>query len=123
MTITTQIFLSDVEFGVPSGNYDGSSTDWFSDALTAANYYRGRGGLQTVTFRVTGFIGKITVEASLDTLAETASWFQTYEFGDPSSVSPLSDYHPVTITGNFVWMRLRIEGFEAGVIDSVTISY
>lgn len=123
MTITTQTFLSDVEFGIPSGNYDGSSTDWYSDALPAANFYRGRGGLQTIIFRVQDFVGKITVEATLDTLAESAAWFSTYEYGDPSSVLPLTDYHPATITGNFVWMRLRVEGFESGVIDSVTISY
>lgn len=123
MTITTQTFISDVEFGVPSGNYDGSSLDWYSDPLQAANYYRGRGGLQTVIFRVSGFIGRITAEATLDSLAETATWFPTYEFGDPSSAVPLTDYHPATIKGNFVWMRLRIEEFDAGTIDSVTISY
>lgn len=123
MTITTQTLLSDVEFGEPSGNYDGSSSDWYSDPVIAANYYRGRGGLQTVTFRVTDFTGRITVEATLDTLAETATWFNAYEFGDPSSVTPLTDYHPVTITGNFVWLRLGIEEFESGTINFVTVSY
>lgn len=123
MTVNTQILLSNVIYGDPSGNYDGSSSDWYSDAAPAANYYRGRGGLQTLAFRVSNFIGKITVEATLDTLTETASWFVTYEYGDPSSATPLTDYHPVTITGNFTWIRLRVEGFESGIVESVTMTY
>lgn len=123
MTITVQPFLSDVSYGEPSGNYDGSSTDWYSDALIAANYYRGRGGLQTVTFRVTDFVGRITVEATLDSVVQTAMWFSTYDFGDPSTIAPITDYHPVTITGNFTWMRLRVVDFEQGVINFVTVSY
>lgn len=119
--ITTDVILSNVEHGVPSGLYDGSSQDWLSDSVQAANYYRGRGGLQTVTFRVQDFVGRIRVEATLDTVAETAHWFEIYAYGDP--VTPLTDYHPVTLTGNFVWIRLNILGFDSGVIDSVTISY
>jgi hypothetical protein len=119
--ITTETILENVEFGVPSGNYDGSSQDWYSDPVQAANYYRGRGGLQTLTFRVTNLIGRIRVEATLDTLADTAHWFEIYDYGD--ALIPLTDYHPVTITGNFVWIRLNIVGFDDGVIDSATISY
>ena len=121
MTITNQTFLSGVTYGEPSGNYDGSSLDWNSDALTAANYYQGRGGLQTVIIRVTGFRGKLHIEATLDTLPTTATWFKTYEYGD--LVVPLTDYHPVSITGNFTWMRVKVIDFDAGTIDSVTLSY
>ena len=55
--MTTQTILGTTVYGVPSGNYDGSSQDWSSDPVTAANYYRGRGGVQTVTFSVTQFEG------------------------------------------------------------------
>nr|NDG05747.1 hypothetical protein [Oxalobacteraceae bacterium] len=118
---TTRILLADVQHGVPSGNYDGSSLDWYSDAQEAADYYRGRGSIQTVTFRVQGFVGLFTVEATLDSLIETATWFDLVTYGD--LITPLTDYHPVTITGNFVWLRLRIEDFEAGTIEYVTVSY
>ena len=120
--ITTQTVLSAVVYGEPSGNYDGSSQDWLSDAVPAANYYQGRGGLQTVTFRVTGFEGIIYVEATLDTVPETAAWFTTYSFGDGSS-TPLTDYHPASITGNFTWLRCRVEAFSGGTIDFVTVAY
>jgi hypothetical protein len=41
--------------------------------------------------------------------------------GDP--LHPTTDYHPETITGNFVWIRVNVLGFDGGIIDSVTISY
>lgn len=122
MAVTTETILNTTVNGVPSGNYDGSSQDWFSDAVRAANYYRGRGGLQTVLFRVTGFEGIMTLEATLDSVPESATWFTTFTYGDGSTV-PLTDYHPETVIGNFTWVRLRIAGFSGGTIDSVTISY
>lgn len=118
---TTSIVLPTTVFGVPSGNYDGSSQDWAGDAVTAANYYRGRGGLQTFVIQVTGFIGRIDLEATLDTLQDTADWFTVYEYGDLSSAT--TDYHPVTVTGNFVWLRARVQGFDGGTINSVTVTY
>jgi hypothetical protein len=121
--ITVQTLLATTVYGQASGNYDGSSQDWESDAVTAANYYRGRGGLQTVTFRVTDFLGGMILEGTLDTLPESAAWFSVYEFGEPSSAVPLTDFHPATITGNFTWVRIRVVGFESGTIDSVTIAY
>jgi len=117
----TYTILGVTEFGVPSGNYDGSSQNWTSDAAQAADYYRGRGSsTQTVTFRLTGFVGRIVLEATLDSDADNATWFDTYDIGD-STV--LTDYHPVTIPGNFTWMRVRVEFFDAGTIEFVTITY
>jgi len=119
--ITTEVLLENVTEGVPSGNYDGSSQDWASDAVTAANYYRGRGGVQTFLIRVSGFVGTIRLEATLDSLTDTATWFEIYEYGPYSE--PITDYHPISITGNFVWLRARVEGFELGTIDLVSVTY
>lgn len=119
--ITTVVLLENVVEGVPSGNYDGSSQDWASDAVPAANYYRGRGSVQTFLIRVSGFVGTIRLEASLDSLSDSATWFEIYEFGP--YVMPITDYHPASITGNFVWLRARVEDFEAGTIDLVSVTY
>jgi hypothetical protein len=116
----TQTILNTTTYGEASGNYDGSSQDWYSDPVQAADYFRGRGGLQTVTFNLNQFVGQIRVEATLDTLPDTATWFDVYEIGDEI---PLTDYHPENILGNFVWIRLHILLFEAGTISSVTITY
>ena len=99
--MTTETILDTTVYGEPSGNYDGSSQDWASDAVQAASYYRGRGGLQTVTFSVENFEGTIYLDATLDTLPESATWFNTFIFDDGSTI-PITDYHPATITGNFV---------------------
>ena len=122
--MTTKTILATTVYGVPSGNYDGSSQDWSSDPVTAANYYRGRGGLQTVLISVTGFEGLIYIDGTLDTVPDSVDtkWFNTYVDGDGSTI-PLTDYHPANITGNFTWMRVRVEGFSGGRINAVTISY
>lgn len=118
--MTTQTILDTTVYGTPSGNYDGSSQDWSSDPVTAANYYRGRGGIQTITFSVTAFVGTMYLEACLDENPAEANWFVTYTYG---SNSPLTDQHPETVTGNFTWMRVRVDNFDAGTINSVTITY
>jgi hypothetical protein len=122
MTVVAQSILSTTEYSVPSGNYDGSSQDWVSDAVKAANYYRGQGNIQTIIIQVTDFEGIMYIEATLDADAQTATWFNTYVYGD-GSTTPLTDYHPASITGNFTWMRIRIEGFSGGTINSATITY
>lgn len=122
MAITRDTILTTTVYGEASGNYDGSSQDWYSDPVKAANYYRGQGSIQTVTFSVTGFEGTMILEATLGPDPANATWFDTFTYGDGSTI-PLTDYHPEAVQGNFTWMRLRIEGFSGGTINSVTIAY
>ncbi len=115
--ITTQTLLTNVVYGTPSGRYDGSSQDWTSDAVKAADYYQGRGGVQTVGFNVAGFDGVIVIEATLDTDAETAGWFDVLDFD--LSTAQRSE----SVIGNFTWIRARVRSFEAGTVASVTVTY
>jgi hypothetical protein len=115
--ITTETLLSNVVHGTPSGNYDGSSQDWFGTAVKAADYYRGRGGIQTVNFNVTGFDGIIVIEATLDTDPDSAAWFNTLNFNDTTVQRSES------IVGNFTWIRARVQNFDSGTINSVTVTY
>ena len=119
--ITTETLLTAATYGTPSGNYDGSSQDWFSDAVKAADYYRGRGGVQTIGFSVSGFQGTITIEATLDMDPDSAAWFNTLTYGDASTVTTqtLSE----SVVGNFTWLRARVEQFDAGTINTVTVTY
>jgi hypothetical protein len=120
--MTTETILDTTVYGTPSGNYDGSSQDWISDARLASNYYRGQGSVQTVLFDVTNFEGSMILEGTLDTDPASAAWFRTFVYGDGSTV-PLTAYHPETVTGNFTWMRVRVEGFAGGTINTVSITY
>ena len=119
--MATQALLTAVTHGTPSGNYDGSSQDWFSDAVKAADYYRGRGGVQTIGFRVTGFQGTITIEATLDMDPDSAAWFSTLTYGDASTV--ITQTLSESVVGNFTWLRARVEHFESGTINTVTVTY
>jgi hypothetical protein len=119
--ITTETLLTVVTHGTPSGNYDGSSQAWFSDAVKAADYYRGRGGVQTIGFSVSGFQGTITIEATLDTDPDSAAWFNILEYGNASTVTTQTISQ--SVTGNFTWLRARVEDFDSGTINTVTATY
>jgi hypothetical protein len=119
--ITTETLLTAVTHGTPSDNYDGSSQDWFSDAVKAADYYRGRGGVQTMGFSVAEFSGTITIEATLDSDPASANWFKAITYGNASIVTTQTISEAVT--GNFTWLRARVEQFDAGTINSVTVTY
>lgn len=125
MNYTTQTILPETIHGQASGNYDGSSQDFFSDPQIAANYYGGQGSIQTVTFQVTAFQGLIRLEGTLaDSQAVNeglAQWFQVYDY-DARFVAR-TDFHPESIIGNFSYMRVNVLEFDAGTINSVTIAY
>lgn len=122
MKTTTLELLPTTSYGTPSGNYDGSSQDWSGDRQQAANYYGGFGGLQTIAFYLTGFQGRIKIEASLDAdPTADAEWFKVNEF-DSTSTATTNNFS-TNITGNFTWIRANVELFEAGTINLVTMSY
>lgn len=118
---TTLSILDYTTHGTPAGNYDGSSMDWASDGQRAADYYRGYGGLQSLRYQLTDFVGTIYVEATLDPVAADANWFTTITIGDGSTA--LSTLRSQSVVGNFTWMRVRVEGFDSGTINFLTITY
>jgi hypothetical protein len=117
--ITSYTLLADVDYGVPSGNYDGSSQDFASDAVKGPGYYLGHPGQQTVTFLVTGFTGQITLQATLDSDADTADWVDVYDF----TGTVLTSYFSIDRTANFVWLRIRVQDFDSGTINQVDVVY
>lgn len=122
MKTTTLQLLPTTSYGTPSGNYDGSSLDFNGDREQAANYYGGFGDLQTIAFFVENFQGRIRIQASLDTDPTLDDeYFQVYDYN--TNGSQLTASFAVNITGNFVWIRARVEDFLNGTIDQVQISY
>lgn len=121
MSLTTLTLLDTTVYGTASGNYDGSSEDFFGNSVVAANYYAGQGSIQTMTIRVTGFVGQITAQATLNDDPAAAEWFDVYTYGGDSV--PRTDTHPATITGNFSYMRVGISQFSEGTINSITLAY
>jgi hypothetical protein len=96
--------------------------DFSGDPQQAANYYGGFGSLQTVAFFLSGFQGLIRIEATLESQPTTDDqWFRVYEFD--SQDSPTTNNFSTNITGNFVWVRARVTGFDAGTITKLMMSY
>jgi hypothetical protein len=121
MTTTTQTMLTNVVYGQASGNYDGSSQLFYSNAVPAANYYAGNGSIQTLFYNLDDFVGTITIQATLNDLPEQAQWFDISERGD--AITPDSGQTSATVTGNFSWIRAQVAGFDGGTISSVTLVY
>ena len=120
MTYTTQTLVDDVVYGTASGNYDGSSQDWYSNAVPAANYYGGQGALQTIMYQLQDFVGIITIEATLNDAQLSAPWFTVATYGDGMTAD--TGTIPVNVLGNFTWLRANITGFESGTI-TITVTY
>ena len=118
---TTRTVLGTTTYGVPSGNYDGSSLDFDSDGVKGVGYYRGQGSIQTVYQRLNGFRGIVVIQATLDQNWETANWVDVNTFDN--TVAPVSGVYPVSLTGNYTWIRVNIVDFTEGQIDSITVVY
>ena len=118
---STVTLLDDVVYGQASGNYDGSSLLFYSNAVPAANYYGGNGSSQTIYYRLDDVTALITIEATLNDLPEQAHWSTIHTFSDGSSTH--SGVFAFNVTGNFVWLRARVELFEGGTIQSITANY
>lgn len=122
MKTTTVQLLPTTTHGTPSGNYDGSSLDFVGEDQKAADYYGGFGQLQTLAFYLSGFQGRIRIQATLDsTPTQDVNWFQVDDFD--STASTTTNNFSVNITGNFTWIRAKVEDFEAGTITKLMMSY
>jgi hypothetical protein len=117
MKTTTLQLLPTTTYGTPSGNYDGSSQDFYGDPVRAANYYGGQGSIQTVTIRISGFVGNIKIQGTLnDQPTIEAAWFDLEELDNPVASTAVDGRN---IIGNFTFLRAKITGFDNGIIDSI----
>lgn len=122
MRTTTVQLLPTTSYGTPSGNYDGSSEDWAGERVRAANYYGGFGSLQTAAFYLLEFQGKIRIQASLMTdPASDTEWFDVSVYD--ASNDAVTENFSRNIDANLVWMRARVDNFQAGTITKIELSY
>ena len=119
---TTLELLPLTVYGTPSGNYDGSSTDFNGDRAIAASYYR-VANEQTLRFDLTDFSGLIKVQATLDDdpNSDDHHWFTVYT--TPEGEGAVTMFGSVNIRGNFTWMRCKVIGFDGGTINFFNIVY
>jgi hypothetical protein len=120
-TLTNQALLPITTYGTPSGNYDGTSSAFIGNAIPAANYYGGQGSAQTAIIQTTGFVGVITIEATLNDWTQQALWFEVATYGN--GVTPMTDTQAINMIGNFVWLRAKVTDFTAGSINSANVVF
>lgn len=120
--MTTVVLIPETFYGVPSGTYDGSSLDFTGAAQPAANYYQGRGSLQTIFYRFDGFTGGVTIEATIDQDPSSALWLPVDSFGADYSTQ-WSGVYSSNVTGNFTWLRARVVDFTDGRINLISAVY
>ena len=125
MSTTTVTLVPATQNGVPSGNYDGSSEEFIGDPQKAANYYRGRGGVQTIKWDFEGVQGEVTIQATLDADPATVQWFDIASFGDGSTAdsATITTLHYESVLGNFTWLRAVVTNFTDGTIELVSATY
>lgn len=124
MPVQSIALVSSTTVGVPAGNYDGSSTSFYSDNEKGDGYFGYTDGLHTVAYRLSNFVGRITIQASLATTPSTddTDWFTVVnELGDGSTALTQSSY--ANFTGNFVWVRVKVTDFTAGSINSILYNF
>ena len=125
MAITTVTLLPSTTYGTPSGNYDGSSEDFIGDPQKAANYYRGRGGTQTIRWVYLGVQGRVTIQATLDNDPADSRWFEVAATGDGSTddSTTITATYIQAVVGNFTWLRAVVTNFTDGTIEVVQATY
>lgn len=101
--------------GVVSGSIVGQKQ-------AAASFYFGNKDLQTLTWNLTTFTGLITIQASLAENPSTVvddDWFTIKTIVGSNTTQTSFD----NLSGNFVWLRATVSGFNTGTIQHIKVSY
>lgn len=125
--VTTLILLPQTTYLNP-GN--GAPYTVTGNTYPAAAYYLGNQDLQTINIGLTACTGNIVIEATLASQPTSTDWFKVYELeADAAATTDSPDQLAsnarvyTNIEGNFVYMRAKIEDFQAGVVNYVKLSY
>jgi len=118
MSIVPTVIISNTAHGASNGAYNGTDLDWYSSKYQGRGYYGYSDGLHTFSYKVTGLVGQIGIQASLATNPTEDDWFGATELlGNETVTFTKSGF--INVTGNFVWIRIAITNFTAGTINRV----
>jgi hypothetical protein len=121
---------------------DGSPQTITSEKHKGDGFYGRSDGLHTIQYKVTGFIGTITVQATLEVEPEETDWMDvildkgiSYTMDTTGLISSANGidnivYNSVTditdaynFTGNYVWIRVKITDWTDGTINVVRLNH
>lgn len=125
MSTVPTVVISNTAHGASNGPYNGTDINWYTPKYKGDGYYGYTDGLHTVSYKLTGFVGQIGMQASLATNPTDTDWFDLEDTqignapinGIPGDAVTLSIYR--NFNGNFVWVRVAVINFTAGTINRV----
>ena len=97
-----------------------------ANKLKGDGYYGRADGFHTVQYNVTGFMGKIVVQATLAVDPASTDWFTLdnteHASADDSSTNADGSFI-VNFTGNYVWIRIYVYDWTDGTINSIILNH
>jgi hypothetical protein len=118
----SQTLLSNVVQGAASGNYNGTTVPFYSNAVMGDVYRGDKHGVHTFAYFATStFSGSIAIQASLVAQPTSSDWVTLSS--TRITITPGSSVTETrTYTGNVLWIRAVVETFTAGTIIKVQYS-
>ena len=93
------------------------------DKYKGDGYYGRSDGLHTVQYDIAGFIGTISIQATLATNPTSDDWFTVYTQAYPVSNDEGTTTTVIAnFTGNYVWVRAYVE-YTDGTINSIQLNH
>lgn len=89
-------------------------------------YYGRSDGLHTVQYNVNGFIGTITMQATLSLEPTDIDWFTvtgTSHISESSDTDFATGSFIYNFTGNYVWVRVYVSNWSDGAIQSIVLNH
>lgn len=93
------------------------------DKYKGDGYYGRSDGLHTIQYDLQGFIGTVSIQATLATDPGDSDWFTVYTNAYPVSGDiGTSTTVIANFTGNYVWVRAYIE-YTDGAINHIKLNH
>lgn len=120
MSATSEIILS-------AQSYSGTGTQSVTGSNFKGDGYYGRSdGFHTVQYTVTGFVGTVSIQATLATSPTESDWFTVSDSVHTSTAIQTTNSDGSFIknfTGNYVWVRAVVTNWTAGTVNSILLNH
>ena len=122
MSLSSEIIIS-------NQNHPGDSVDTThtGSKFKGDGYYGHSDGLHTVQYNVSGFLGSITMQASLAVDPSESDWFTLpttlHQSSNLTDDVEATGSHIKNFTGNYVWVRAVISDWTDGSVNGILLNH
>jgi len=106
-----------------TANLDHSPLNVVGEKVKGAGYTRCGSGLHTIAYFITGFVGTVTIQASIIANPSESDWADIVQIENLDETSPIDVNNMQSIEGNYVWLRAVVTNMTYGTISKIQISY